>query len=204
MLGPAMRRRMRLDRLRIGRLEAEAAGAVDRADQHLQQMQRARRLEAVGMGRDAAHGVEGDRPADEAVMPLAVHVGPWLLDGDRLVEGDAGDLGGKPADRLGGDAGLGRDRLRRVFRVEISFGKQLEGRHARSARRRAGSGPKAPAARPCVADRHDALGDRLEDQRLAVGVAGEQAVVGRARRIDHQPGRVGIAHEIVDVDLAAP
>ena len=80
MLGPAMRRRMRLDRLRIGRLVAEAAGAVDRADQHLQHVQRARRLEAVGMGGDAAHGMERDRPADEAFMPLAVHVGPRLVD----------------------------------------------------------------------------------------------------------------------------
>ena len=126
MLGPAMRRRMRLDRLRIRRLEAEAAGAVDRADQHLQQVQRARRLEAVGMGRDAAHGVKGHRPPDEAIMPLAVHVRPRLVDEDRLLEGDAGDLGGKPADGCGGNARLGGDGLRRILRIEIFFGQQLE------------------------------------------------------------------------------
>ena len=80
MLGPAMRRRMRLDRLRIGRLVAEAAGAIDGPDQHLQKVQRARRLEAVGMGRDAAHCMERNRPADEALMLLAIHVGPRLVD----------------------------------------------------------------------------------------------------------------------------
>ena len=38
------------DRLRIRRLEAEAAGHVDRAEQHLQEVERAAGLEAVGMG----------------------------------------------------------------------------------------------------------------------------------------------------------
>ena len=117
---------MRLDRLRIRRLEAKAAGAVDRADQHLQQVQRPRRLEAVGMGGDAAHGVERHRTPDKALMLLAVHVGPRLVDEDRLVEGDARDLGGKPADGVGCNAGLGGDRFRRVFRIEIFFGEQLE------------------------------------------------------------------------------
>jgi hypothetical protein len=40
------------DRPRVGRLEPEAAGAIDRSDQDLQHVQRARGLEAVGMGRD--------------------------------------------------------------------------------------------------------------------------------------------------------
>ena len=158
MLGPAVRRRMRLDRLRIGRLVAEAAGAIDGADQHLQQMQRARRLEAVGMGRDAAHGMERHRPADEALMAVAVHVGPWLVDADRLVEGDAGDFGGKAADRLGGDAGLGGDGFRRIFRVEIFFGEKLERRHARTAvGELVAAGKRRPRA--LRADRHDAFGD---------------------------------------------
>ena len=40
----------------------------------------------------------------------------------------------------------------------------------------------------------------VEHQRLARGVAGEQAVVGGARRLDHQPGGVGVAAEIVEID----
>ena len=202
MLGPAMRRRMRLDRLRIGRLEAEAAGAIDRADQHLQHMQRARRLEPVGMGRQAAHGMERHRPADEALVALAVHVGPWLLDDDRLVEGDAGDLGRKAADGGGGDAGLGRDRFRRVFFGRGIF-RRATGTTARQNGRPASSTrPESAGRAPLRADGHDLLGHGLVDQRPALGVAREQPVVGRAGRVDHQPGGIGIADQIVDVDLA--
>src|SRR3546814_5394560 len=41
---------------REGRLVAESSRAVDRAQQHLQEMDRPTGMETVGMGRDAAHG----------------------------------------------------------------------------------------------------------------------------------------------------
>ena len=202
MLGPAMRRRMRLDRLRIRRLEAKAAGAIDRADQHLQHVQRARRLEAVGMGRDAAHGMERHRPADEAVMPLAVHVGPGLVDEDRLVEGDAGDLGGKPADRR---RRRRRSRPRRP-RAHISdrgiFRRAAGTTAPRSARRRARSGPTAPAARPsCRRDTARSV-TVSKTSGLPSPSRANRPWSAVARRVDHQPGRVGVAHQIVDIDLA--
>ena len=59
----AMRRRVRLHRLGVRRLEAEAAGHLDAAQKDLQNVQRAAGLEAVGMGADAAHGVKADRAA---------------------------------------------------------------------------------------------------------------------------------------------
>ena len=46
-----------------------------------------------------------------------------------------------------------------------------------------------------------ALGLLVEGERLAVGVAREQPVVGGTGIVDHQPRRVGVAHEIVEVDL---
>src|SRR5690348_12208174 len=116
MLGLAVRRRMRLQRLRIRRLEAEAAGAINRADKHLQEMQSSRRLEAVRMGGDAAHGVEGDRPTDKALVALAVNVGPGLVYLDRFVKGSARDFGRKSPDGCGRNAGLFGNRLRRVSR----------------------------------------------------------------------------------------
>ena len=81
-----MRPGLSRNRARIGRLEAKTAGAIDRADQDLQQVQGARRLEAVGMSRDAAHGVERHRPADHALVALALHVGPGLLDDHLTIE----------------------------------------------------------------------------------------------------------------------
>ena len=201
MLRLAVRARMRLERLGIRRLVAEAAGAIDRADQHLQHVQRARRLEAVGMGRDAAHGMEGDRTADECLVALAMHVGPGLVDLDRFVERHAADLGCKAADRGDIDADTVGDRFRRVLRVEIFLREKLEGRDngtpvvEREPARK--SGPRA--ARSC---RDRALGHRLVDQRAALRVAGEKPVAGGSRRIDHQPCRVRVADQIVDVDAA--
>ena len=59
---------MRLDRFGVGRFEPEPAGHFDRAQKDLQDMQRPAGLEPVGMGRDAAHRVHGDRAADHGLV----------------------------------------------------------------------------------------------------------------------------------------
>jgi hypothetical protein len=46
------------------------------------------------------------------------------------------------------------------------------------------------------------VADPVPDQRRAVPVAGEQAVIGSTRIVDHQPGRVGVAGQISDVHFA--
>ena len=97
----AARRRARRDRLGIGRFVAPGAGRIDRADQHLQHMDRAAAVEAVGMRRDAAHRVDRDGAAEHRLVTPPRRVGPGLLQHDRLVEGDFRDLGGDAADRLG-------------------------------------------------------------------------------------------------------
>jgi hypothetical protein len=58
-----MRGGMGLHRLGVGRLHPVAAGHLHRAEDDLQQVQRAGGLEAVGMGRNPAHRVEADRAA---------------------------------------------------------------------------------------------------------------------------------------------
>ncbi len=112
------------------RLEAEAAGHVDGAEQHLQQMDGAAGVEAVGVGRDAAHGVHGDRPAAHRLVAAARPVGPGDRQLDRLLEGDMGELGGDPPDRRCGDAAALGDRIGRIAVVEIALGEQLEDRDA--------------------------------------------------------------------------
>ena len=59
------------NRARERRLVAEAAGPVDGAEQRHQDRQRADGVEAVGMRRQAAHGVEGHRVAGDGVVLLA-------------------------------------------------------------------------------------------------------------------------------------
>ena len=45
-------------------------------------------------------------------------------------------------------------------------------------------------------------GGTVDHLRRAVIIAKEQPVIGRARIADHKPGGVGVAHQIVDIDLA--
>jgi hypothetical protein len=105
-----MRPWLACDRPRVGRLEAEAAGAIDRSEQDLQQVQRAAGLESVGMGRDPAHGVKRHRPADHLVVPLALHVGPGPLDHHFALECRLGDLAGEAGDGVSRDPGPLRHR----------------------------------------------------------------------------------------------
>ena len=133
LLGLAGGLRARRGRLWMRRLVAPAARHIDRAEQHLQQMQRAAGLEAVGMGRDAAHRMQRDRAAAHRLVTPPGPVGPRHRELDLLLEGGVGDLGGEPPDRLGRDAaGLG-DRFGRIARVEIALGDELEHRHGAAA-----------------------------------------------------------------------
>ena len=68
------------DGLGVGRLEAEAARGLDRAEEDLQQVDGAAGLEAVGVGGDAAHGVEGDRAAGHRFVATAAEVGPGAVE----------------------------------------------------------------------------------------------------------------------------
>ena len=74
---------VRHDVARVRRLVAKAAGRVDRAEHAHQHGERAHRLEAVRVRRQAAHRVERDRPRLRRRVLLAPGVGP----GDRQLEG---------------------------------------------------------------------------------------------------------------------
>ncbi len=82
------------DRARERHLVAEAAGTVDGAEQRHQDGQRTDGLEAVGMRRQAAHGVEGHRIAGDGFVFLAPGIGPGDRQFDALVaRGDAHFVG---------------------------------------------------------------------------------------------------------------
>ena len=76
----AGRLRPRRDRAREGRLVAEDAGRIDAAEQHLQDMDRAAGVEAVGMRRDAAHRMHRDRPAEHRLVAPSGPVGPGRIE----------------------------------------------------------------------------------------------------------------------------
>ena len=160
------------------RLEAEAAGNIDGAEQHLQQMDGAAGVEAVGVGRDAAHRVHGDRPAAHRLVAASGPVRPGDGQLDRLLEGDMREFGGDPADGRGIDAAAFRHRVGRIAVVEITFGEQLEDRDA------------APAVDMMYArQRRLRVGIERADRHARFPVPGKRPVVrrraGKARRRRH-------------------
>ena len=80
----------------------------------------------------------------------------------------------------------------------VAAGQQLEHRRGMPAvRERDLALQRRLHARP---GRLDPSGAAHGDQRPAVGVAGDQPVIGVARCVDHQPGGVGPADQVVEVD----
>ena len=186
---------------RKGRLVAEAARRIDGAQQHLQDVDGAAGMEAVGMGRDAAHGMHRDRSTDHLVVAPPGPVGPGLVDHNGLLEGGMRQFGGDAPDDIGADTGLGGDGIGRVLRLEAAGGDEMEGRH-----RGAPVGQEDLAGKlrlgVDLVSAGDCLGLDVEHQRLARGVTGKQAVIGGALVLDHQPRRIGVSTEIFLVDLA--
>jgi hypothetical protein len=111
----------RWDRAREGRFASEITGAIERAEQHLNQVQRAAGLKAVRVRADATHGVEGDGAADDFVVLVAVDVGPNAIEFDGFVEGDVGDLGRHAFDLVGGDAAAFGDGFGGVVFACVAF-----------------------------------------------------------------------------------
>ena len=105
-----------------GRLVAEAAGTVDRAEQHLQQVDGTAGMEAVGMSRNTAHGVHRDRPTDHRVVLASGPVGPGLVNLDLLLECGVRQFGGDATNRIGRNADRRRDGVWRIAVVKIAPG----------------------------------------------------------------------------------
>ena len=181
-------------------LGAEASRAVDAAQQHLQQVDGAAGMEAVGMRRYAAHRVHRDRPADHLVVLAPGPVRPGHVQLDFLLEGGVRQFGGDAADGVGRHAGLVLDHVGRVLRLQVTLGHQFEGRPTNGAvfQREAAAERGRDVGQQGVDGR---VGVAVPGQRLAVRVAQEQAVLRVARFVAHQPGGVGVAHQELEVDF---
>ena len=174
------------------RLVAPAARHIDRAEQHLQQMQRAAGVEAVRMRRDAAHRMHRDRPAAHRLVPPPGPVGPR----HRRARSPARRRRARSRRRGGGSSPPGCRRSRRPPRARSAdrdSARRRAGRPARRAGRRAAPHRRRARATTPAAMRARQRSRGFEHQRIAGLVAGEQPVIGRARRLDHQPGGVGVA-----------
>jgi hypothetical protein len=195
-VGQEVRRRL----LGVGRLVAEAAGAIDGAQQDLQHVDRAAGLEPVGMGRDARASRASPRAGRSSCRACAPGIGPGTVEGDlpprrphaRSRRRCGGSVGRMPVARPPRPA-----HSHRTGSVRPSA--RTPGRHGRpsgsSRTRRSASGfPPFPL--------HQAL-----------PLAGRPPAACRPRRartarpppspgVDHQPGRVGVADQVVEIDLA--
>ena len=122
--------RLKWRRRRLGErwFVTKPAGAIDAAQQHLQQMDRPAGLEAVAVGRDPAHRVNGNRAPDHALMPLPRPIGPRHIERYLLLESDLGQFRRDPPDRRRGYARAVGHSCRRIGRVEVAPRQQLEDR----------------------------------------------------------------------------
>ncbi len=108
----AMRGRVGLGGFGIGRLEAEAAGRLDRAEQDLQQVEARQVWKPLAWAETPRMACMADRAAGHGFVALAAEIGPGAVELECLVEGDAGQFGGQRADARGGDAACVRPPLR--------------------------------------------------------------------------------------------
>ena len=128
-------------------------------------------------------------------MLLALPVGPGLVEGDFLLEGNPGELGGDVADALGRETATVGHRFGGVVVGEVLLGHELEdGARALVAGGEVGHGAG-------LVEGHRLAGLLVDDQRLSVLVAQEQTLV-RPLRFVHQEARVGVAAQVVEIDLA--
>ena len=194
--------RLHAGRRRLGewRLVAEAARHIDGAEQDLQEVDGAAGLEAVGMRRDAAHGVHGDGAPHHLFMVAAEMVRPRNVERDLLLEGGAGQFGGDAPDGLHGNTATLGDILGRPFGIDEAFGNQREGgddaaavRHLEAAHElRRGIGRQGGHGRIRVA---------VPDEGRILRVADEEAVIGATLVLDDEPRRVGVAEQVFAIDL---
>ena len=195
----------RLQRRRNGfrerRLITETTRHVDRADDCLQQVNRAAGMEPVRVRRNAAHRVHRHRTANEFIVLTPVRIDPRGVDLDGFLERNVRDLGSNTANGVGRNAGLTGDRVRGIFCVQVARRHQLERRRCRP-----------PIVQSGIAGKHRLgvdIGGPLQclffavpNQRVSFGIAGEQTVVGTARILNHQPRRIGVGRQVLFIHIA--
>ena len=109
-------------------------------------------------------------------------------------------LGGNAPDGGGGYARLARGALGSVGASQEALGQELEHGHRLAPVGKAeGAGHRGRDI--ALQATYECARCLVVHQRIAGGVAREQAIVGGARRADHQPRRVGVAHEVSEIDL---
>ena len=176
------RQLVRRDGLRVRRAGAEIAGAVERAEQHLDQVQRAARLEAVRMRGDPAHRVHRDRAADDLVVraaPRSVHA----LRHSIASRTRRAPFRARVADRVGGNAASLGDRRRRVIVAHVtpatasSLMTHVAGRYV--------GDDYAPAA---VAERCGIAADTIERLAREMAHVAFQEAIETADRMDRRVG----------------
>jgi hypothetical protein len=187
-------------RLRVGRLEAKSARDVHGAKQHLQQMDGAANVEAVRMGRDAAHGMHRDRASAHTLVVHPMAIGRRDRKLDCLLERHLGELSRNPPDGGGRDAAARGDRIGCIGLVEIALRNERKDRHARAPvdHMAAGEG-RTDIGRAGV---HRAPGNAIPSQRRACAIAQHESIVRGAGFADDQDRRIGMGYQIIEVDAA--
>ena len=181
-------------RLWIRGFETETTGDFDGAEQDLQDMQRATGLEAVGVRRNTAHGVEADGATCHFAMGLAAEIGPLLIQLKAFLKRHSRDLVGDTANALCGNTATLSDGFGRVFLGHVSLCHQVEHGLVRDARMSMRGGKIR--AHALLIERCELACVAINDQLFARLVPHQQTCLSV-----HQHRSVGVLREILKVDL---
>src|SRR5579859_686140 len=165
-------------------------------------MDRAAGLKAVRMSGNPTHGVYRDGTTEHRPVTPTSCIGPWLIEYDRLVEGDLRDLGGDPAGGLGRDPTAVCHCLGGIVRRKIAIGKQGERWAGSTSIGKPVGSEQSRIEAVCFRIRH-AVGGSVPGERPSLGVAREKPVIGRTRRVDYEIVRIGVADQESRINVAA-
>ena len=112
--------------LRVGGLVAKSTGAIDAAEQDLQNVNHSARMETIRVRRDSTHGVHADWATNGLCVMTAVGVNPWDVEAHFLVESCVCEFGCDTLDGFGINADNFSNGLGRIFRLKESFCQQLK------------------------------------------------------------------------------
>ena len=141
------------------------------------------------------------RPPNHFFMTLALPVCPWLFDGDLFGKGSLGKISRQLFDPWCRNANFISHSFWCIGIIKIGFGHQHKSWNSDTAFGQFDFALQMTARTSHIMGNRFA-GFAIKNLRLAIGVTQKQPIIRLARITDHQPWRVCISAEIININIA--
>ena len=159
-------------------------------------------LKSIRMRRNSTHRVHGYRPANHFIMCLALEIGPGLVNYNLFIKGDAGQLSCNCLNLRSRYASYLCNRIRGIGFIHVGFCHLHEDRYGLATFFRFDKTFKVRLDTLFI-DCSDCTGFLLNHLRCAVLIAQEQPMLITVRIVNHQPGRICVADQIIQIDFTS-